>query len=171
MASIAYSTDKKNIERGDIFYVESVYNEEGSEQKSGRPAIIVSNDKGNGHAPLVTVVYLTTAPKNYLPTHVTIRSSNRISTALCEQVTTVSKTRLGSYMSTCTDYEMEQIGMAIEIALGLEPIETIKEVVIEKPIEVAAPPDNSALVKAMAERDLFERMYQDVLAKLIEKMN
>lgn len=119
MASYAYSTDKKKVERGDIFYVESIYNEEGSEQKSGRPAVIVSNDKGNEYSPVVSVVYLTTQPKNDLPTHVTIRSSQKISTALCEQVTTVAKTRLGSYMTTCTKAEMDQISCSIGIALGL----------------------------------------------------
>jgi len=56
MANIAYSTDKKTVERGDIFYVESIFNEEGSEQKAGRPAIVVSNDKGNEHSPIVNVV-------------------------------------------------------------------------------------------------------------------
>ena len=173
MASHAYSTDKKKIERGDIFYVESVYNEEGSEQKSGRPAIVVSNDVGNDHAPMVTVVYLTTAPKNYQPTHVTIRSSPRISTALCEQITTVSKSRLGSYMSTCTEGEMVQVEIAMEIALGIspsEPKEVIKEVIVEKPVEVPAPPaDSGESIKIAAERDIYKSMYQELLKKLMEK--
>ena len=186
MASIAYNTDKKSIERGDIFYVESIYSEEGSEQKSGRPAIVVSNDKGNENAPIISVVYLTTAPKNYLPTHVTIRSSPKISTALCEQVTTVSKSRLGSYMSTCTKAEMEQIGIALEVALGIEtgsqkpkevvrevvvekPVEVIKEVIVEKPVEIHDAADNSELIKVTAERDTYKQMYQDLLMKLMEK--
>ena len=180
MASYAYSTDKKNVERGDIFYVESVFNEEGSEQKSGRPAIVVSNDTGNENAPIVSVVYLTTAPKNHQPTHVTIRSSPRISTALCEQVTTVAKTRLGSYMSTCTAAEMEQVGIALEIALGIDfgnqnvkevvvekPVEVVKEVIVEKP--VPAPADNGELIKAVAERDIYKQMYYDLLKKLMEQ--
>lgn len=186
MASIAYNTDKKCIERGDIFYVESLYNEEGSEQKSGRPAVVVSNDKGNDNAPIVSVVYLTTAPKNYLPTHVTIRSSPKISTALCEQVTTVSKSRLGSYMSTCTKAEMEQISIALEVALGIEtgsqqpkevvkeivvekPVEVIKEVIVEKPVEIPATADNTELIKAVAERDTYKQMYHELLAKLMDK--
>lgn len=175
MANIAYSTDKKTVERGDIFYVESIFNEEGSEQKAGRPAIVVSNDKGNEHSPIVNVVYLTTAPKDYhLPTHVTIRSAVKVSTALCEQVTTVSKSRLGSYMSTCTKTEMEQVSNSIAIALGidldiLQPKEVVKEVVVEKPVEVPASSDSSELIKVTAERDLFEKMYQDLLKKIMEK--
>ena len=46
------------INRGDVFYVnrsETI----GSEQRSGRPAIIVSNPECNEHSPVVEVVYLT----------------------------------------------------------------------------------------------------------------
>mgnify|MGYP000672913211 CR=1 FL=1 len=55
-----------SINRGDIFYVnpsETV----GSEQRSGRPAIIVSNPLCNEHSPVVEVVYLTCQYKK--PTH------------------------------------------------------------------------------------------------------
>ena len=44
------------INRGDVFYVnrsETI----GSEQRSGRPAIIVSNPECNEHSPVVEVVY------------------------------------------------------------------------------------------------------------------
>ena len=61
-----------DIKRGDIFYVnrsESV----GSEQRSGRPAIIVSNPACNEHSPVVEVVYLTCQYKHRLPTHVRMR--------------------------------------------------------------------------------------------------
>lgn len=81
------------IKRGDIWYV-SKDNYTGCEQAAGRPAIIVSNEKNNACAETVEVVYLTTQPKKDLPTHVLIRSSERESTALCEQITTVSVDRL-----------------------------------------------------------------------------
>ena len=35
------------MKRGQIYYVRSNYREEGSEQRGGRPAVIVSNDKNN----------------------------------------------------------------------------------------------------------------------------
>ena len=56
-----------SINRGDIFYVnpsETV----GSEQRSGRPAIIVSNPLCNEHSPVVEVVYLTCQYKKPMPT-------------------------------------------------------------------------------------------------------
>ena len=91
------------MKRGEIYYIERYRNEEsGSEQHAGRPAIIVSNDKNNEFSETVEVVYLTTQPKNDLPTHVEIRSTARASVALCEQVTTVSVSRVGEYVGTCT---------------------------------------------------------------------
>lgn len=54
------------INRGDVFYVnrsETI----GSEQRSGRPAIIVSNPECNEHSPVVEVVYLTCQYKKPMP--------------------------------------------------------------------------------------------------------
>ena len=63
------------MKRGEIYYIESTYRETGSEQRGGRPAVIVSNDKNNENSEVVEVVYMTTKPKNDLPTHVFIRSA------------------------------------------------------------------------------------------------
>ena len=60
------------MKRGEIYYIESTYRETGSEQRGGRPAVIVSNDKNNENSEVVEVVYMTTKPKNDLPTHVFI---------------------------------------------------------------------------------------------------
>ena len=70
-----------NINRGDIWYIGNGYPAVGSEQRPGRPAVVVSNQRNNQYGEVVEVVYLTTAPKRDLPTHVTIRSSGRVSTA------------------------------------------------------------------------------------------
>lgn len=74
------------VKRGDIYYIVNNYQEEGSEQRAGRPAVVVSNDKGNQHSNVIEVVYLTTQPKTDLPTHIDIKSANRPSIALCEQI-------------------------------------------------------------------------------------
>lgn len=108
-----------SLTRGDIYYVDAI-GSVGSEQRGGRPAIIVSNDKCNPHSPVVEVVYLTTAPKNTLPTHVTVRSAPRVSTALCEQVHSVDTQRLGDYCGSCTPQELSAVDMALLISLGLD---------------------------------------------------
>ena len=160
------------VKRGDIYYIVNNYQEEGSEQRAGRPAVVVSNDKGNQHSNVIEVVYLTTQPKTDLPTHIDIKSANRPSIALCEQISSVSKERLGNYIGTCTKYELEMLNAGMMISLGIDiPIqkvivqpqekkeETIKAVPQEKPSE--------ELIKAVAERDMFERLYREMLEKLI----
>lgn len=56
------------VYRGDIFYI-ATGGYVGSEQKAGRPGIIVSNDTANKHSPNVEVVFLTSQEKKPLPTH------------------------------------------------------------------------------------------------------
>ena len=109
-----------NINRGDIWYIGNGYPAVGSEQRPGRPAVVVSNQRNNQYGEVVEVVYLTTAPKRDLPTHVTIRSSGRVSTALCEQISTVSVERLGSYCGHVSDSELTAIENAMLISLGIQ---------------------------------------------------
>lgn len=85
--------------RGEIFFINEGESS-GSEQGGARPGIIVSNDVGNKHAPIVEVVYLTSREKKLMPTHVRIKSSPIPSIALCEQIETVYKKRIGKYLAT-----------------------------------------------------------------------
>ena len=82
--------------------------------------MVVSNQQNNRYGEVVEVIYLTTAPKRDLPTHVTIRSSGRVSTALCEQISTVSVERLGSYCGHVSDSELTAIENAMLISLGIQ---------------------------------------------------
>jgi len=95
------------MKRGEIYYIESTYRETGSEQRGGRPAVIVSNDKNNENSEVVEVVYMTTKPKNDLPTHVFIRSALSPSTVLCEQVNSVSVKRIGTLIGKLTKIKLE----------------------------------------------------------------
>lgn len=109
------------MRRGDIYYIKVPLDVMGSEQGGNRPGIVVSNDIGNRHASVVEVVYLTGVhKKKHLPTHVRIRSSPHSSTALCEQVYTVHKERLGRYMGHINHAEQTEIDWALHISLGLE---------------------------------------------------
>ena len=108
-----------DIKRGDIFYIERGGISVGSEQNSGRPAVIVSNDKNNKYSSTVEVIYFTTQPKTDLPTHVSIHSCSKTSIALCEQITTVAKERIGDYVRHVTKKEMANIEIAILVSLDL----------------------------------------------------
>lgn len=67
----------------------------------------VSNDTRNKYSTIAEVVYLAAQKKDNLPTHVPINSATHPSTALCEQVQTVSKDRLGRCIGAVSDKEME----------------------------------------------------------------
>lgn len=180
------NTYERRFIRGEIYYI-SKGPSVGSEQQAGRPAIIVSNDQGNTYSGTAEIVYLTTAPKTDLPTHVTIRSTLKQSTALCEQIQTVDGSRIGDYIATCTDQEMSLIDAALMISLGIdapEPIvktvEVVKEVptevIKEVPVEVikeapAAPTMNAELIAARAQLEQLQTMYNDLLRHSVPAAN
>lgn len=106
---------------GDIYYIDR-FDTCGSEQRPGRPAVIVSNEKNNMYSSTVEVVYLTTQPKENIPTHVTIQSTGRESIVLCEQITTVDVSRVREYFCTVTPGELAQIERAIFASFGFRYI-------------------------------------------------
>ena len=108
------------MKKGDIYYIKSREQEIGCEIYSGRPGVIVSNDKLNQSSGVVEVVFLTTKDKPPLPTHVTIRSAPKISTALCEQVNSVSVERIDSFCGRCTDMELRAIERALLISFDMD---------------------------------------------------
>ena len=111
------------IARGEVYYITQRPDTIGSEQKSGRPAVIVSNDMNNEFSPCVEVCYLTLQEKKPLPTHVFVdRGACINSTVLCEQVTCIAKERVGDYMCTLPDDIMDDVDTAIVVSLGLEYI-------------------------------------------------
>ena len=107
------------IKRGEIYYVHPT-DAVGSENHAGRPAVIVSNDIGNKYGVVVEVVYLTTQKKRPLPTHVPLTSMPSESTAMCEQVHSVSKERIGEFYAKCTAEELSAIDNALMVSLGLK---------------------------------------------------
>ena len=143
-----------DILRGDIFMVERSFETSGHEQFDGRPAVVVSNNTGNHFSNCVEVVFLTTAHKKPLPTHVNIMGKLP-STALCEAVTTISKERLGEYIRSCTEYEMEQIDKALMVSLALTADES------DEPVEC-----DTDIVKLQTERDLYKKLYEQMLERV-----
>lgn len=139
--------------RGDIFFIhEDAY--VGSEQKAGRPDIIVSNDTNNKYSPNVEIVFLTSQEKKPLPTHVEV-VAKLPSTALCENVHTVSKERLGDFIRMCSTAEMTKIEEALYLSLGL-----------------TAPESNKAAqysVELEAERNVYKQLYENLLDRVMPR--
>lgn len=90
-------------------------------QSGRRPVIIISNDVGNVFSQNVTVVPCTsnTDKKDSQPTHVTTRLVNDTeSIVLCENIMTIDKSHLDSFVGMLDDYTMGKIDEAITVALG-----------------------------------------------------
>lgn len=96
----------------------------GSEQGGLRPVVIVSNDMGNKHSPVVIAAPATSrVGKKRLPTQIIITSRGGLSTdsmVMCEQIRTIDKSRLSSYIGKLTDIEKYAIRKALKISLGVE---------------------------------------------------
>ena len=100
-------------------YIEETYSTSKKiNQDTGRPAVIVSNNDINGSQNMVEVAYLVEKPNESLPTHAKVRC-HLPSTALCEQVVSVSKDRIDGFIRTCTDEEIEKINKGLSISLGI----------------------------------------------------
>lgn len=151
--------------RGEIYYVLYDDSSVGSEQRSGRPGIIVSNDQNNRYASTLEIVYLTTKEKKPLPTHVHIEASRIPSTALCEQIFTVDKSRIGDYIGKLTSEEMNEIETGILISLGLNAYLTAANEDKMNASVGEVSPDDCKYIVACTQRDV----YKDLCMRLIER--
>ena len=184
-----------DIRRGEIIYIARGGATNGSEQFADRPAVVVSNDENNKHSGVIEVVYMTTQPKTDLPTHVTVRSTGRLSTVLCEQVSSVSTDRVNNYIGQVSEQEMKNIDIALMISLQLsgggktskqynetiqkqqEEIEyyrnkiqamqqSLEEKETEKPQE-AAGEASETVVRLETERDTYKALYEQLFERML----
>ena len=111
---------RQPIRYGEVYYIRKSGKEVGSEQKAGRPAVVVSNNVNNYRAPTVNVVYLSDKEPSQT-THIWIPGRGRLrgSTATCEQITTVSKIRIGDFITRLSAAEMEAITKGLKVQLNI----------------------------------------------------
>ena len=111
------------FKRGQVYYVD-LTDAKGAEQGKLRPCIVVSNNMGSKYAPILTVVPVTSKTKKPLPTHVTIINEEaglaKGGTILCEQIRTIDKKRVGSYMGELHPDTVAVMNSAIKIALAVD---------------------------------------------------
>lgn len=111
------------VKRGDIFYAD-LSPVVGSEQGGMRPVLIVQNDTGNKHSPMVIAAAITSQTgKARLPTHIELNAQSvglsRDSVILLEQVRTIDKSRLRERMGKLDDTTMTKVDNAIAVSFGL----------------------------------------------------
>lgn len=117
--------------RGDIFYAD-LSPVIGSEQGGMRPVIIIQNNMGNEHSPTVIVATITgkAEVKTKLPTHCPIGQEAGLpyaSIILLEQLRTIDKVRLSSYVGKLSKQSIEGLNRALGISVGLmEPLDNKK---------------------------------------------
>lgn len=183
------------IRRGEIFYIARGGATNGSEQFADRPAVVVSNDENNKHSGVIEVVYMTTQPKTDLPTHVTVRSTGRLSTVLCEQVSSVSTDRVNNYIGQVSEQEMKNIDIALMISLQLSgggktskqynetiqkqqeeieyyrnKIQAMQQSLEEKETEKtqeAAGEASETVVRLETERDTYKALYEQLFERML----
>ena len=97
-------------------------------QQGTRPVLIVSNNKGNKHSPIVQIVPCTTAYKPNLPTHFNLYINGRRNTLLCEQVKTIPTDLLFGYITTLDDYEMMKVDDCLKKSLGINKVDIFEDV-------------------------------------------
>lgn len=163
-----YSLNTKEVKRGDIFYItySKNFNDSYSYDTTGRPGVIVSDDHLNRGSEYVEVVYLTTKIKRDMPTHVDVFCKTP-STALCETIHTVEKDRIGTYVRTVSDEEMEGIERGLRRSLGMNvPVTSVNDAEPDNDMELASMQKE---IQLTAERDMFKKLYEDLLSKVVGK--
>lgn len=148
------------INRGDIFYIEQSVRC-GNEIKKDRPGIVVSAEHLNAGESCVEVVFLTSQPKKEMNEHVKILSSGRESTALCEQINSISVSRLANYNGRITDEEMKAIDKALAASLGLNFVGDIEPVINSHEAD-------QTMAAVIAERDTYKNMHENLLDRVMK---
>ncbi|MCC8067209.1 MAG: type II toxin-antitoxin system PemK/MazF family toxin [Clostridiales bacterium] len=128
--------DTRDIKYGDIWFADLGFHAGTSVQDGDRPVLVISNDINNQRSNTVNIIPFTGKMKRlYMPTHVLVeltdetrsregkKGLDRDSVALAEQITTVSKSSLFSYIGNIGESKvMEDIKKAVRTQLLLDEI-------------------------------------------------
>ena len=108
------------IKKGDIVIV-NLNPRRGSEYSETRPAVIVSNDVCNTHAPVVTIIPCTSKTDKTYPTQVVFEAQGlpKKSKACGDQIRTVDKSRIEKVVGNVSLEIMRKIEAAIMVHLDI----------------------------------------------------
>jgi mRNA interferase MazF len=91
----------------------------GGEIKKTRPAVVVSNNTANTHLNRVQVVPITSNTDRLYPGEAFVSLNGEKRKAMADQLTTVSKQRLGSRIGVLNVEDIARVETAIAVQLAL----------------------------------------------------
>jgi mRNA interferase MazF len=108
------------MQRGDVWWVNFDASFGGEIQKQ-RPALILSNDASNKHLNRVQVVPLSSQVDRLYPSETIVTLNGKAHKAMADQLTTVSKLRLGNRAGRLSAADVAQVERVVKIQLDLRP--------------------------------------------------
>ena len=117
----------RTYQRGDMYFAD-LGRGIGSEQEGYRPVVIIQNNLGNKHSPTVIIAAISSrvGVKPKLPTHYYINAEDGLelpSIILLEQIRTVDKRRLTTYIGRLRKEHISGLDHALAVSIDLiEPI-------------------------------------------------
>lgn len=155
--NISFQKAEKEYRRGDVYFIHK-FSTTGAEMVTGRPAIIVSNDRINSKLGTVEVVFLSTKNRVIAPEHFNTKITGVLSMVVCEQVTAVDKARVGDFIGTCTPDDIKMLDKALLASLGLEKYsksDTDDQIL-------------SRIATIKAERDAYKNIYDELFNRMMQ---
>jgi len=109
-----------NIERGNIYRVNLDSTIGGEQQGNARPCVVLTLTAYNRQLRTVGVVPLTSSPRALAPLIVPVPSAGKAnSMALCHQIRTIDKTRMGKLLGTLSLEDMAVVDDGVRRVHGL----------------------------------------------------
>ena len=150
--------------RGEVYWI-CLDDSIGGEERTGRPAVVISTNGLNRQNDTVTVAYMSTTgfAAATRPSVINPQTNKRIR-VLCEQLRTLDKSRLNKYMYTITEDEMIRVEGALACTLGL-PMPKGKGKEVPAAAQKQEDKDSAAM---KLEIDMWRRMYEKTMDQLVE---
>ncbi len=109
-----------NIERGHIYRVNLDPTIGSEQQGDARPCVVLTLTAYNKQLRTVGVVPLTSSPRALVPLIVPVPSAGKASSmALCHQIRTIDKSRVGKHMGTLSPEDLAAIEAGVRKVHGL----------------------------------------------------
>jgi mRNA interferase MazF len=113
--------NNNKMNHGDIYFVDLPLLQ-GSVQGGRRPCVLMSNQLALDSSPVVVIIPLTSKQKKPQRTHTQLGLESGLkiqSTALCEQIITVSKERLINKIGKVPSHKMAEIAEAVKFQMAI----------------------------------------------------